>query len=70
MTTPNSPIQYRFPSLSDEQAERIGAIIAADFGLKRSTEYPNRYETENGTFTNKGVARRALRMIKENLEKR
>lgn len=53
--------------LSDEQAEKIGAVIAADFGLKRSRERPDRWETESGTFTNKGLARRAHRFILEGL---
>lgn len=49
----------------DEAAERIGKAIAQDFGLKRSREYPDRYDTQGGTFTNKGIARRARRHIEE-----
>ncbi len=51
--------------LSNEDAERIGAELAADFGLARSSEHRDRWQTENGTFTNKGIARRALRIIED-----
>ena len=50
-------------SLTNEQAEKIGAEIAQDFGLKRSKEHSDRWQTENGTFTNKGIARRAHSII-------
>lgn len=53
--------------LSDEQAERIGRAIAQDFGLQRSTEQLNGWETESGWFSNKGIARRAHRHIVEGL---
>lgn len=55
-------------TLTDEQAEAIGRAIAKDFGLKRSREHSDRWLTESGTFTNKGIALRALRMIKEGQE--
>lgn len=51
--------------LNDEDAERIGAELSEDFGLERSKEHPDRWQTLNGTFTNKGIARRALRIIEE-----
>lgn len=53
--------------LSDEQAERIGAVIAADFELKPSREYKGGWETATGWFSNKGIARRAHRHIVEGL---
>jgi hypothetical protein len=52
-------------TIDDESAERIGKAIAEDFGLKRSREHADRYVTQNGTFTNKGIARRARRHIEE-----
>jgi hypothetical protein len=52
--------------LSDEDAEHIGAELAIDFGLKRNYASGFRqWQTASGTFTNKGIARRALRMIEE-----
>jgi len=51
--------------LTDEQAEKAGAEIAQDFGLKPSREHKDGWETESGWFTNKGIARRAHRMITE-----
>lgn len=54
-----------YKDLSDEQTEKAGAKIAMDFELKRSREHPDRWQTVNGTFTNKGIARRALRLIFE-----
>lgn len=56
--------------LSDEQAERIGAALAQDFGLKPRrgmTSGDAGWETESGWFTNKGIARRAHRFIVEGL---
>lgn len=60
--------QIKVPvSLSDAQADRIGAVLAREFGLKRDREHRDRYQTENGTFTARGIARRALFMIIEGL---
>lgn len=53
--------------LSDDQAERIGRAIATDFGLSKSPEHSGRWITLSGTFTNKGLARRAHRLIVEGL---
>ncbi len=52
--------------LNDEDAERIGAALAADFGLERAKDHKDRWQTTEGTFTNKGIARRAIRLIEEN----
>lgn len=56
--------------LSDDQAERIGRIIAESFGLRfadESTLTRPVYETNEGTFSNKGIARRTLRFICEGI---
>ncbi len=52
--------------LNDDEAELIGGILAEDFGLSRSTNHPDRWQTLNGSFTNRGIARRAMRLIEEN----
>lgn len=49
--------------LDDETADRAGALIAADFRLKRSREHSDRFDTKAGTFTARGIARRAHRVI-------
>lgn len=49
--------------LDDETADRAGALIAADFRLKRSREHSDRFDTTAGTFTLRGIARRAHRVI-------
>ncbi len=54
-----------FESVSDEFAERIGAAIASELMLKPSREYPDRWDTAGGTFTNKGLARRVARIYIE-----
>jgi hypothetical protein len=53
--------------MDDAQAEKVGFVLAREFHLKRSREYGDRWETNSGTFTNKGIARRAHRIIQENL---
>ena len=58
--------------LSNEEAERIGAVIAREFKLKRNRRLrvswgKEVYDTEEGTRTNQGVARRIVRIIEENL---
>jgi hypothetical protein len=60
-----------FAALDDDAvADRIGAVIAEDFGLKRSPEHVDRWETSVGTFTNRGIARRvAGHIIQEFLNK-
>lgn len=55
-----------FGELTDELAEKIGAQIAFELQLKPSKEYPDRYDTWGGTFTNKGLARRVARIFLEN----
>jgi hypothetical protein len=52
--------------LNDDEAELIGGILAEDFDLSRSKDNPDRWQTLNGSFTNKGIARRAMRLIEEN----
>ena len=54
-----------FADSHDEIAEKIGASIAKEMMLKPSREYPDRYELDGGTFTNKGVARRVARFFVE-----
>jgi hypothetical protein len=49
----------------DRVANAAGSAIGHDFGLKKSIEHTDRWYTENGTFTNIGLARRAIRMISE-----
>jgi hypothetical protein len=49
----------------DRVANAAGSAIGHDFGLKKSREHTDRWETENGTFTNIGLTRRAIRMVSE-----
>jgi hypothetical protein len=54
-----------FEGINDDLAEKIGEAIASELMLKRSLEYPDRYELSGGTFTNKGLARRMARIFIE-----
>jgi hypothetical protein len=58
-------------SLNDAQAEKIGTAIAEEFMLRRdyaiSTKDSPAYRTTDSWRTQKGVARRILRIIQENL---
>lgn len=56
-----------FYLINNEQATKIGEQIAKDFHLKRSKEYPDRWETASGTYYSAGIARRAHRLIQEGL---
>lgn len=62
--TPPDPDPFTF-GLEDELAEKVGAILAAEFGMRRDSEYRDRWQTASGSYTNKGVARRAFHLISE-----
>jgi len=53
--------------LTDEQAKAAGEEIARDFGLKRCREHKDRFVTESGSFRAEGIARRAFRMLQDNI---
>ena len=54
-----------FQGMNDELAENIGKVIAHTLLLKPSREYRDRWDTDGGTFTNKGLARRVARIFLE-----
>ena len=62
------PVNLQDTFLDDEVAEEIGATLASEFMLKRDREHKDRWQTTVGTFTNKGIARRAACIIKEELK--
>jgi len=52
-----------YPSLSDDDAERIGAAIAELLYLGPSTTHADRFDTTGGNKTNKGLARTILSLF-------
>ena len=49
--------------MTDEEAETRGARLSAELLMKRDREHKDRWQTLSGSYTNKGVARRALRIL-------
>lgn len=47
----------------DIYAAQVGESLARDFGLKQDWEHPDRFVTASGTFTARGIARRAYRIL-------
>ena len=66
----NINLEALIDGISNSEAEKIGLEIATNFSLKRCIVHADRWQTESGDYTNKGIARRALRMILEGLENR
>jgi len=48
---------------TDENAQRIGTLIAEVFSLKKSKEHPDRFETLQGTKTATGIGRVTIAAI-------
>lgn len=54
--------------LTDDEAAKAGDELARDFGLKRADDHPDRWQTENGSFRNQGISRRAIRIIQDAMD--